>query len=95
MQKKATITGDVLKGKATELWDRPPQFDGLDKPKWSNGWLDGFKKSFNIKEYVQHGEAASADINNPERLEPWIIEENWAASEHAAGSECRKARKLR
>ena len=65
-KKKATITGDVLKGKARELWDRLPQFDGLDKPRWSSGWLDGFKKRFKIKEYVQHGEAASADINNPE-----------------------------
>lgn len=28
--------------------------------------LDGFKKRFKIKEYVQHGDAASTDINNPE-----------------------------
>jgi hypothetical protein len=51
-KKKGTITGDTVKGKATEFWNRLPQFDGLDEPKWSNGWLDGFKKRFKIKEYA-------------------------------------------
>jgi len=49
--------------KAHELWERLPQYVlDIDEPKWSNGWLEGFKKRFNIKEYVQHGEAATADI---------------------------------
>ena len=65
-KKKATITGDILKAKAAELQERLPQFDRLDEPKWSTSWLDGFKKRFKVKEYVQHGEAASANINNPE-----------------------------
>jgi hypothetical protein len=66
--KKAIITGDILKEKAHQLWQALPQFKHEQEPRWSTGWLDGFKKRFKIKEYVQHGEAASADINNPENL---------------------------
>ncbi|KAI0996001.1 hypothetical protein K3495_g12179 [Podosphaera aphanis] len=36
----------------------------MEEPKWSNGWLESFKKKINIKEYVQHGEGAAADINS-------------------------------
>ena len=50
--KKAIITGDILKAKAKELGDALPQYDNVEQPKWSNGWLDGFKKRFKIKEYV-------------------------------------------
>ena len=37
-----------------------PQYNDIEMPKWSNGWLKGFKKRYKIKEYVQHGEAGSA-----------------------------------
>jgi hypothetical protein len=30
-KKKATITRDILKAKAADLWERLPQFDGMDK----------------------------------------------------------------
>jgi hypothetical protein len=66
MQKKdAVITQDILKAKAKEIWGRLPQYNEVESPKWSNGWLEGFKKRFKFKEYVRHGEASSADINNP------------------------------
>jgi hypothetical protein len=67
-QKKAIITGEILKTKARELWAALPQFDDIEEPKWSNGWLEGFKKRFKIKEYVQHGEAGSAAIDNPDNI---------------------------
>jgi hypothetical protein len=67
--KKATITGDILKAKAAEIWGKLPQYSDVPMPKWSNGWLEGFKKRFRIKEYVQHGEAATADIFNPLMIE--------------------------
>ena len=51
-QKKAIITSEILKTKAKELWAALPQFDDIKEPKWSNGWLEGFKKRFKIKEYV-------------------------------------------
>jgi hypothetical protein len=68
-KKKATITGDILKAKATEIWNRLPQYNEIQAPKWSNGWLGGFKTRFKIKQYVQHGEAAAADIHNPEAIQ--------------------------
>ena len=67
-QKKAIITGEILKTKAKELWAALPQFDDIEEPKWSNGWLEGFKKRFNIKEYVQHGEAGSAATDDPDNI---------------------------
>ena len=67
-KKKAVIIGEILKNQASNLWDSLPQFEGKDKPKFSNGWLDGFKKRFKVRTYVQHGEVASADIDNPESI---------------------------
>jgi hypothetical protein len=67
--KKAIITGDILKSKAQELWKALPQYKEEPMPTWSNGWLSGFKKRHNIKEYVSHGEGTSAEINAPERME--------------------------
>jgi len=64
-KKDAVITQDILKAKAKEIWDRLPQYNEVESPKWSNGWVEGFKKRFKIKEYVLHGEAGSADISNP------------------------------
>jgi hypothetical protein len=67
-QKKAIITGKILKTKARELWAALLQFDDIKEPKWSNGWLEEFKKRFNIKEYVQYREAGSAAIDNPDNI---------------------------
>ena len=67
-QKRAVITGDILKEKAQQLWDALPQYHDIEPPKWSNGWLHGFKKRFKIKEYVQHGEAGSAATDNPDHI---------------------------
>ena len=51
-QKKAIITGEILKTKAKELWEALPQYNNIKMPKWSNRWLEGFKKRYKIKEYV-------------------------------------------
>jgi hypothetical protein len=67
--KRAIITGDVLKEKAHQLWQALPQYHNITEPPWSNGWLQGFKKRFKIKEYVQHGEAGSAATNNEQNIE--------------------------
>jgi hypothetical protein len=66
MQKnKSIITGDILKDKASKLWKSLPQYADIEEPKWSNGWIENFKKRFKIKEYVMHGEAGSAAIDDP------------------------------
>ncbi|KAI1004742.1 hypothetical protein K3495_g3471 [Podosphaera aphanis] len=36
----------------------------MEEPKWSNGRLESLKKIYNVKQYVQHGEGAAADINS-------------------------------
>ena len=71
-QKKAIVTSEILKEKAKQLWSALPQYNSKDQPKWSNRWLEGFKKRFKIKEYVQHGEAGSAatdDLDNIAQME--------------------------
>ena len=50
------------------MWSALPQYSDIEQPKWSNGWLDGFKKRFKIKEYVQHGEAGSAATGDPDNI---------------------------
>lgn len=68
-KKKAVITGDLLKAQASIFWNRLPQFEDIPEPKWSNGWLEGFKKRFKIKEYIRHGEGGSAEIDNPNAIQ--------------------------
>ena len=36
------------------------------KPKWSTGWLEGFKSHNNIHKRKQHGKAASVNIEGAE-----------------------------
>ena len=62
------IKGEVLKEKAWTIWQGLSQYRGIQEPKWSNGWLEGFKKRHKIKEYVIHGEASSAAVNSPELI---------------------------
>jgi len=66
LYKKAIITRDVLKSQAIKLWNSLPQYQGKEEPKWSNGWLDRYKKRFGIKEYVTHREAGSAAVDTPD-----------------------------
>lgn len=69
MQKKrAVITGELLKQQAVKLWNALLQYQGAEQPKFSNGWLQGFQRRFNIKEFVNHGEAASAEIDKPDAI---------------------------
>ena len=67
--KRAIITGDVSKEKAHQFWQAPSQYHDITEPSWSNSWLQGFKKRFKIKEYVQHGEAASVATDNEKNIE--------------------------
>ena len=64
-KKKAVITGDILKAQAHRIWNCLLQYNGEEEPKWSNGWLDWFRRCYNIKKYKQHGEGASAEVNTP------------------------------
>lgn len=57
-----TVTGDLLRMKATELWGKLPQYSGLDCPTWSEGWLGKFKERHDIKRRKKTGESGDADL---------------------------------
>ena len=57
------ITGEILKAQAIKIWACLPQYEGIEAPKFLNGWLEGFQTRFNIKERVQHGKAGSTLID--------------------------------
>jgi Tc5 transposase DNA-binding domain len=51
MTKKGTaITGEILQDMAEKIWDRLPQYSALERPKFSSGWLNNFKKRYNIRQ---------------------------------------------
>jgi hypothetical protein len=54
------ISGDILKEKAAQFW--PKLYPGIDSPKFSSGWLEGFKARHSIKSCKKYGEAADVDL---------------------------------
>ena len=58
------ITDDILSTKALSFAFLLKE----DKFKGSSGWLDNFKKRHNLKQYVIHGEAASAPLKDLETM---------------------------
>jgi hypothetical protein len=57
------ITGDLLCLKAKEFWNKLPCYTRKEPPKFSHGWLGGFKRRYGLKERRRHGEGASAQID--------------------------------
>jgi len=55
------ISGDLLREKARWFWHRLPEYNGVNEPILSNGWIAGFKARFGIRSRVRHGEAGSID----------------------------------
>jgi len=64
--KHVPLTGDMICSAASSFWAKMPDFRLLTEPKWSQGWLEGFKRRHKIKQYKQSGESASADIAGSE-----------------------------
>ena len=59
--KHATLTNDLLIETALQFWRRLPQYQSLPEPRFSVGWLAGFKQRHGIKRQRKHGEGASVD----------------------------------
>jgi len=57
----------MIQEAASKFWKLIPALACNPEPKFSSGWLDGFKKRHNIKKHKQHGEAASADHAGSEK----------------------------
>jgi hypothetical protein len=51
-----------LRFKATELWQKLPEYQGQDCPTWSEGWLHGFKSRHKIKSRRLFGESGAAQL---------------------------------
>src|SRR6266542_1167705 len=60
LQTGLVLTDDILLTKALKFAFLLKE----DKFKGSNGWVDGFKKRHNLKQYNIHGEAVSASLEN-------------------------------
>lgn len=58
-QQGVSPSGDILISKAKEIWPQIPDYQGQIVPQFSIGWLDKFKKRYNLRRLVRHGEAAS------------------------------------
>ena len=56
------VSGDLLRLKASEFWQRLPEYQGLECPSWSEGWLSGFKTRYNFRRRRKVGEASSVEI---------------------------------
>ena len=61
-EKRITLSGDGLIERAKKFWIAlaPAHYANTEEPKWSSGWLNGFKARFGIKFRAQHGELGSA-----------------------------------
>lgn len=62
MHKNATVTGDILREMASIFWKKMPQYSDEEPPKFSSGWLTGFKNRHGIKQYSKHGEVGDVDV---------------------------------
>ena len=63
-QVHGTVSGDLLRLKVTEFWQRLPEYQGLECPGWSEGWLSGFKNRYNFHRRRKAGEASSVEITD-------------------------------
>ena len=57
MEEKIIITEDLLKTTANRFFQWIPAYHGQELSKWSNSWLDNFKKRYQIKKYSLHEES--------------------------------------
>ncbi len=67
-----STTRELLRHKAIEFWGKLPEYVGKPIPKFSNRWLNGFKKRHNMKERRRHEDGASVKIDDESER---IIEE--------------------
>jgi hypothetical protein len=56
------VGGELLIEKALDIWHALPQFNTLEPPHFSNGWLMRFKSRFKLKQHTSYGEIASVPI---------------------------------
>lgn len=61
--KGGIVTGQILIEKAKQIWIQLPEYQNLEPPEFSEGWLGKFKRRYHITNRVRHGEAFSVPIS--------------------------------
>lgn len=61
MEKRVTITSNILKVKAEFFFKNILLYNGVELLRFSTGWLVGFKTRHYIKQYMQHSKAGDMD----------------------------------
>lgn len=56
---KVSVKSTMIAGAAKILWERIPEYSDLTTPAFGNSFVAGYKGRHGIKQYKQHGEAAS------------------------------------
>ena len=57
----------MIQKTVSKFWKLIPALACNPEPKFSSGWLDDFKKCYNLKKHKQHDEAASANYADSEK----------------------------
>ena len=70
------VTGENLLEKAKELWARLPQYHNKEVPKWSNGWIQGFKARHRIRKARRVGRYAPSQTGANNQRDHERTEEN-------------------
>ena len=62
LRKGKAVTGEDIKHMATRFFSQLPQYHGVKPPKFSSGWLDGYKARCENKTYYFHDESGAIDL---------------------------------
>jgi hypothetical protein len=62
-EKTAALSDDLLVAAARRLYELLPSDIREKELQFSSGWIEKFKRRYNIKDYVCHGEDASSDTS--------------------------------
>lgn len=60
MHMETKVTGEMLKKMAARFWESMDQYAGQEPPKFSDGWVDGYRTRHPIKKRVEHSDALQA-----------------------------------
>lgn len=60
MHMDAPVTIEQLKKMAARFWESMDQYAGMEAPKFSDGWVEGYKARHPMKKRVEHGDALQA-----------------------------------
>ena len=61
LKKKPSITNETLMDMARKLFQKLPQYRDIELPKFSSGWLKGYKTRYKIQTPIRHNEFGAVD----------------------------------